>query len=193
MKKTCTVNISGRVFNIDEDAYDHLNDYLKAIEKKMRDQQDAEEVIADVEMRISELLEERMVLAQSVITIEDIRYVVSVMGSPGAFAGDESQDWQPSRSVRKLYRNPDDSVLSGVCGGLAVYFNIESWIVRVVFVALAIAFFSGGIVYLLLWLVLPEARTKAQKLEMRGKPVTFDNLAKAAKEEFDNVKKRMNL
>jgi hypothetical protein len=62
-----------------------------------------------------------------------------------------------------------------------------------VFVALAIAFFSGGIVYLLLWLVLPEARTKAQKLEMRGKPVTFDNLAKAAKDEFDNVKKRMNL
>ena len=92
---------------------------------------------------------------------------------------------------KKLYRDPENSVIGGVCGGLSAYFNMDPVIFRLLFV---IFFFAGGasiLVYVILWIVLPKAETAAQKLEMRGEKVNVSNLEKKIREEYDNVKENV--
>jgi len=189
MKKTCTANINGVVFNIDEDAYQLLNDYLKSVRKQFDNESEPGDVMQDIEDRIAELLRDRMSSPYAVVTINDVRYVISVMGNPSDFS--ENPDQYVKSQHRKLYRNPDDKVLGGVCSGLGVYFNMESWIVRVLFIIFVAVGGAGGLIYLILWLVVPEALTSSQKLEMQGKPVTLDNLINSAKAEFNNLKDRV--
>jgi len=189
MKKTCTANINGVVFNIDEDAYQLLNNYLESVRKQFDNEKEPSDVMQDIEDRIAELLRDRMSSPYAVITINDVKYVISVMGNPSDFSDDPVQ--HDTTQQRKLYRNPDDKVLGGVCSGLGVYFNIESWIVRVLFIVFVALGGAGGLIYLILWLVVPEALTSAQKLEMQGKSVTIDNLINSAKDEFNNLKQRI--
>ncbi len=92
-----------------------------------------------------------------------------------------------------MYRDPDNRILGGVCAGMGAYWGADPLIIRIIFVVATLIFLSGAIIYLILWVVLPEAKTTAQKLEMRGEPVTISNIGKAVKEEFENIKKKMNL
>ena len=94
---------------------------------------------------------------------------------------------------RRMYRDPDNRILGGVCSGMAAYWGTDSLIVRIIFAVATLIFLSGAVIYLILWIVLPEAKTTAQKLEMRGEPVNISNIGKAVKKEFENIKKKMNL
>jgi phage shock protein PspC (stress-responsive transcriptional regulator) len=196
MKKTFSVNLGNRVYNIDEDAYLKLQDYLGRIESHFSDNKEREEIINDIELRISELLAERMGIAKQVVTLSDVEYIVNTMGDPSEFAGAEEQPQQNSsgdygheRRHRRMYRDPDNRVLGGVCGGLGAYLNIDPVIIRVILVLLLICYGFGLLLYIILWIVVPEARTTAQKLEMRGDPVNISNIGKFVEEEFDQVKK----
>ena len=94
-------------------------------------------------------------------------------------------------TTKRLYRDPDNRVLGGVCGGLGAYFNNDPLLFRILFIIIFFGMGSGLIIYLILWIAIPEARTTAQKLEMRGEPITIENIKKAVREEFENVKKNM--
>jgi phage shock protein PspC (stress-responsive transcriptional regulator) len=191
MKKTFQVNLGHRVYNIDEDAYLKLKAYLDRIEGFFSDQHEREDILSDIEMRIAELFAERLNLGKQVITLADVTEVTAVMGDPRVIsgAGETPQpEYEHYRGPRRIYRDPDDRVFGGVCSGLAHYFGIDRVIVRLLFV-LFLIFGIGLLVYIILWIVTPEAVTTTQKLQMRGDPVNASNIGNFFRDEFESVKK----
>jgi phage shock protein PspC (stress-responsive transcriptional regulator) len=194
MKKTIKINLNGIIFNIDDDAYEKLKSYLDTISRYFSNKQESKEIIDDIESRIAELFQERVSAENQVITLSIVNEVIDIMGNPEDIAdtGDAPDDQRSFHdsysSGKKLYRDPENSVIGGVCGGLSAYFGMDSVIFRLLFV---IFFFAGGasiLVYIILWIVLPKAETAAQKLEMRGEKVNVSNLEKKIREEYDSVK-----
>lgn len=194
MKKTLTINLAGMVYHIDEDAFQKLKAYLDTLERKFRQEPDVKELIADIEARIAELLSERMGNKKQVVTVDDVVAIISILGDPEVISDDENTYQYTGRTTskgryRRMYRDPDSRVIGGVCSGLAAYWNMDPAIVRVVFIVLVIIGGSGLLIYLILWIVMPEAQTTAQKLEMRGEAVTIDNIKDFIRDEFEQVKK----
>lgn len=195
MKKTIRINISGLIFNLDEDAYSKLQKYLNSITNKFLNTEDGSEVIADVEARIAELFQEKVGDRKDVINLEDIDYVIEIMGKPEDFEEiydleDEQQhkSSHSAKSSRRVYRDTDNRVISGLSSGIASYLGIDPVIVRVVFVLATLFYGASLLVYILLWIIVPEANTTSQKLEMRGEAVNLTNIEKSIKDEFTNVK-----
>jgi phage shock protein PspC (stress-responsive transcriptional regulator) len=199
MKKTLTVNISGVVFHIDEDAYNVLHDYLQSIKKHFAREEGGDEIVSDIEARIAEMLRERIGDERQVITIDDIEEVIRVIGMPEefgeAFTGETGaqQSTFKGKAPKRLYRDPENSILGGVCGGLGAYFHTDPVWFRLAFVVLSIpGIGSPLLVYVVLWIVIPEARTAAERLEMRGERVNISNIEKSIKEEISNLKDKFN-
>lgn len=193
MKMTVTINLGGYVFNIDEDAYERLRQYMKNLEKEFSGESSAAEIMADIEGRIAELFRMRLNSYKQVITMKDVEEVMAILGTPEAISGNGTSDEPPPRSQRRIYRDPDRRVFGGVCAGISAYLNWNPLIMRIVFALLILAGGFGLALYLILWIVLPEARTTAQKLEMRGDPVNIENIRESVKKEFETVKNKMSL
>jgi phage shock protein PspC (stress-responsive transcriptional regulator) len=193
MKKTTSINLAGRNFYIEEDAYEKLNTYLNSVILHFATYPDHEEIVADMENRMAEQITDKKPLG-SVITLQDVENIITSMGQVKDFgdaeqtSSSETNEDRPFKS-RKLFRNPDDTILGGVCSGLSAYFGIETVIVRLIFF---ISIFFGGFgifMYLVLWLITPEAVTPAEKIQMSGKTVTLSSLEQMAKEKVAEVKK----
>jgi phage shock protein PspC (stress-responsive transcriptional regulator) len=194
MKLTVNTNLAGYAFHMDEDAYHHLRHYLVRLEKEFSGEPGSEEIIADIEARMAELFSLRLNRYKQVVTLQDIEAVLAVLGSPEAISGNGDAGEEKYRaSPRHFYRDPDGRIFGGVCAGLAAYFSINPLWIRILFILLALAGSFGIWLYLILWLVLPEAVTTAQKLEMRGEPVTITTIKRAVMEEFVAVKKKITL
>jgi len=200
MKTTITVNLGGLVFHIDDDAYKMLNTYLIAIEKQFNSEAERKDIMADIETRIAELFTEMLGEKRDVIRKEEVLKVIEILGQPEDFTEEESPPPGSSRKksatyrpTKRLYRDPDNRVLGGVCGGLGAYFNMDPIVFRILFILIFFGMGSGLIIYIILWIAIPEATTTAQKLEMRGEPITIENIKKAMREEFENVRKNMKL
>jgi phage shock protein PspC (stress-responsive transcriptional regulator) len=196
MKKTFSVNLGNRVYNIDDDAYERLKEYLDRIESYFSDEKEREDIINDIEIRLSELFLERLSASRQVVTLADVEDAIKIMGDPREIGGDKSKapndptySYGKHHGSRRLYRDPDNRVLGGVCGGLGAYLDMDPVILRVILVVLFFAFGVGLLVYIIMWIVVPEARTTAQKLEMRGDSVNASNIGNFFREEFDSVKK----
>lgn len=194
MKKAIKINLSGIIFHIDDDAYEKLKTYLDSISRHFSDKEESKEIIDDIESRIAELFQEKISAESQVITLKIVNEVIDIMGNPediadtGEAAEEKSTFHESYSATRRLYRDPENSVIGGVCGGLGAYFKIDPVIFRLLFV---IFFFAGGasiLVYIILWIVLPKAETAAQKLEMRGEKVNVSNLEKKIREEYESVK-----
>lgn len=191
MKKTFSVNLGNKVYHIDEDAYLRLKEYLDRIESYFSDQREREDIINDIEMRISELFTERLGPTRQVITYADVEHVTKIMGDPREISGTDEQpqaSQQRTSGPKRIYRDPDDRIIGGVCSGLGAFLGIDPVIVRILFI-LFLIFGVGLLVYIILWIAVPEARTTAQKLEMRGDSVTASNIGSFMKEEFESMKK----
>jgi phage shock protein PspC (stress-responsive transcriptional regulator) len=120
--------------------------------------------------------------------------VISVLGTPEDISdsdGPTSREKFSSPGYHRMYRDPDNRIIGGVCSGMGAYWNIDPLIVRIIFIALILAGGIGAMVYLILYIVLPEAKTTAQKIEMKGDPVNIHNIKEAVKKEFDSVRKKM--
>ena len=193
MKVTVNINLGGYAFNVDEDAYERLRQYMKTLEKEFSGESSAAEIMTDIEGRIAELFKMRLNSYKQVITMKDVEEVMVILGSPELISGSSPSEERPPRSQRRIYRDPDRRIIGGICAGLGAYFNWDPLIWRVLFAALVLAGGFGIALYLILWIVLPEAKTTAQKLEMKGDPVTIENIKDTVKEEFETVKKKMNL
>jgi len=193
MKTTVNINLGGYAFNLDDDAYERLRQYMKSLEKEFSGEPSSAEIMSDIEGRIAELFKMRLNPYKQVITMKDVEEVMAILGSPEVISGGEPSDASPPRSQRRIYRDPDRRIIGGVCAGISAYLNWDPWIMRIIFAVLILPGGFGLALYVILWIVLPEAKTTAQKLEMRGDPVTVDNIKDSVKQEFDTVKKKMNL
>jgi phage shock protein PspC (stress-responsive transcriptional regulator) len=209
MKKTLSVNLGGMVYHIDEDAYAQLMDYLQDLKKHLGPDESSEEVLNDIEQRISELFNEWMQGNREVVTAADVQKVISVLGRPEQINAEETEENTSSDTGktendqsrytkteyseggrRRLYRDTDNGILGGVCSGIAAYLNISMVLVRVIVFLLIWFGGSGLLIYILCWIIIPEARTAAQKLEMKGEDVTIDNIEKKVREEYSKAKDR---
>jgi phage shock protein PspC (stress-responsive transcriptional regulator) len=195
MNKTVNINLGGMFFHIDEDAYQKLTRYFDAIKRSLSNSSGQDEIIKDIEMRVSELLTEKQKTEKHVVGIKDVDEVIAVMGQPEDYRIDEegigatSTNYSSSASTgsRKLYRDKENGMIGGVLAGLGHYFGIDKVWLRI-FLLLTVLFWGTGVVaYIILWIVMPEAKTTAEKLEMTGEPVTISNIEKKVREEFDNV------
>lgn len=183
MKKTLTINLNGYVFNIDNDAYETLNVYLDKVAAHFADDE-RDEIMKDIEARIADLFTERLG-GRNVVEAADVAAVIDTLGEPEQFDtdGDEAEPQEKptgkeqKRKYRKLYRDPDEQMLGGVAAGLAAYLGWDVTAVRLLLIVVLVLGFGWIIpIYLLLWALLPEAKTAAQKLEMRGIEPNLENI-----------------
>jgi phage shock protein PspC (stress-responsive transcriptional regulator) len=196
MKVTVNINIGGYAFHIDEDAYHNLKAYLRSLELHFAGEESASEILADIEARMAELLRARLGSYRQVVTIADVDEIISILGAPEDYVDQDSysaRDKFKSSSSRRMYRDPDNRMIGGVCSGMAAYWHIDPVILRILFI---LSIFLGGLgllIYLILYVVLPEAKTTAQKIEMKGDPVNINNIKESVKEEFEKVRKNMKI
>ena len=197
MNKTININLGGIFFHIDETAYQRLKRYLDAIRKSLSDDpQGREEIITDIESRISELLSERIKDARQVVSDSDIEEIIAVMGQPEDYMVDEelfnegasgSKSYSKNTSyTKKLFRDGDDKFLGGVSSGIGHYIGIDAIWIRLLWLVLAFGYGVGFVVYFILWILLPEAKTTAEKLQMEGEPVNITNIERKIREEFED-------
>ena len=186
MKKVVTVGIGGRSFVIDEDAYQKLERYLAKFRQKTGEGSEAADIMDDLEQRIAELFYDELSKSVEVVNISVVNRVIAQLGMPDGTAADDSADFANDSAsaglnqtvVKRLYRDPDNRIIGGVCSGLSYYVNIDMDLIRVIF---AISLFLGGLgfwAYIIFWIIAPQAMTASQKCEMRGLPVTAENLRK---------------
>jgi phage shock protein PspC (stress-responsive transcriptional regulator) len=207
MNKTISINLSGMLFNLEEAAYNELLKYLQAIKNYFSAAQGRDEIIGDIENRIAELFQERLKNKQVVLE-KDVAEVIEILGKPevyadeanaesnqhqGSDAGQSStQENSFSKEKRRLFRDPDDGMLGGVCVGVGHYLGIDAVWLRIAFLVGLFFFGSGPLLYLILWIALPKAESTAEKLQMRGEAVTIETIEKKIKEEFERINKKAN-
>ncbi len=197
MKKTLTANISGTVFHVEEDAYEALQRYLTSIRSQFAGSPGEEEIMGDIQARIAELFTERLVGRGQVVSMSDVEHVVTVMGQPEDYLGEDekepaasagSSSEQGGKQRKRLFRDLEDRWVGGVLSGLATYFGTDPLWLRIACIALLVlGVGSPVLIYILLWILVPPATTTAERLIMEGEPVTVDNLRKA----FEEGGKRM--
>ena len=199
MKKTITVNIGGYAFTIEEDAYQSLLTYLKTIESFFQIEEGGDEILSDIEARIAELFNERLGKGRQVVEEADVKEIKLIMGEPEQYAPySEDASEQSTESFdenkyersknRKFYRDLEDQVIGGVCSGLSHYLGWDPIWLRGIFIALVLAGFAGIPLYLILWLLIPSAKTTAEKLKMKGRKINVENISKSIKDEMEGVK-----
>jgi phage shock protein PspC (stress-responsive transcriptional regulator) len=195
MNKTLDINIANQIFHIDENAYAILKNYLDAIKKSLANEASRDEIIQDIEARIAELFIERMISDKQVISVQDVNAVINIMGQPEDYhISDEDEPAERStyRTDKKLYRDKDSAYISGVAAGLAHYLNIDPVWVRFLWIIFTI--FSAGwaiLFYIIFWIIVPEAKTTAEKLAMKGEPINLSNIEKKIKEGYENVSEKI--
>lgn len=192
MKKTIPIHISGLLFNIDEDAWQRLSQYMDSIRMHFATMEGHEDIIADIEARIAELLQRKINEQKQVISLADIQEVINALGQPFEMDTDQeatvgSQNAGTKRPKR-LFRDAENKKLGGVAAGIAAYFNIDALWIRLIFVFLTLTSGVGVFIYIALWIFIPEAVTIAEKLEMRGEPVNVANIEQSFRQEFESVK-----
>lgn len=204
MNKTISINLGGSVFNIEENAYAILKDYLDKIKLNFAGDPAGEEIMADIEARISEIFHENNTDRKNVVMNADVERMISVMGKPEDYKMDEGEstgEHQKDQSYRrgssnprrKIFRDTDDAIIAGVCSGLSHYFRVDPLVIRLIIVFLTIASigFPGVLGYLIFWALVPAATTTADKLQMRGEVVNIENIGRFAKDEAKNAAERV--
>ncbi len=199
MNKTININLANTLFHIDEKAFHKLQRYLEAIKRSFEGTAGSDEIIADIEARIAELFQEKMENERQVITMKEVDEVITIMGQPEDYMVDEDifEDSPGSsapkpRKVKKLYRDIDKKYIGGVCSGLEHYLGIDALWIRLFFIFFALFTGFGFIAYILLWILVPEAATTSQKLDMKGEPINISNIERKVKEGFDDVSERVS-
>lgn len=185
MKKTLNVAIGGCSFTIDDDAYKTLEEYLDSFKAGLDNSSSSNEVMDELEMRIADLLKEK-IGKREVIDKNMVDAVLNQIGpiSTRTVRSEEStsqqneQQYRPENqeTIRKFYRDAEGKKIAGVCSGLALYLNIDVTLVRIIFLVAFLCGSAGFWIYIVLWIVAPEARTAAEKCELRGIPATAENI-----------------
>lgn len=202
MNKVLQINLGGYPFTIDEDAYKQLDAYIKTIRQHFAGKEAYEEITTDIEARLAELFQQRLD-NRPIVNLKDVEDVITRMGRPEEFEADSLGDDDSTeektgskshyKTGKRLFRNPDETVIAGVCSGIAAYFGISDPIwVRLAFVLIALSGGFGVPIYIILWAIVPKAMTASDRLAMRGEPINVSNIGKIIQEEFENISKKVS-
>lgn len=185
MKEVTRIHIAKVGYEIELPAKKRLETYIDALSTYADDAN----VIEDIEIRITELLETRGVKGGGIITVNDIEAIQETLGEPQDFISDgdmaigEGTDAQ-SNDKKKLYRSIDDAVLGGVLSGMAAFMGVNAVWVRLAFIVLLFMSFGfAAFIYALLWVITPAATSVTQKLQMRGEPITLSAIKKFSEDQ----------
>ncbi len=199
MNKVQQINLGGVPFTIDEDAYEHLSRYLETIHRHFRQSEGYEEITRDIEARLAELFQEGMGQRQ-IVNLDDVKNAIVIMGTPEDFGADSIEEESASerfnrnyRTGRRLYRDPEEEVLGGVCAGIAAYTGISDplW-VRIAFILLTFTTGFGILAYIILWAIMPQARTASDRLAMRGEPINISTIGQIIEEEVEHFSQKVS-
>ena len=220
MNRVIQVNLAGLPFTFDDAAYARLDDYLARLNGYFQGSPGQAEIMSDIEARLAELFTQHT-RGRQIVTLADVEAATATLGQPealadaafaadepprptsphydtpeptmnGHYAGAHARHPNPyARPHKRLMRDPEDKVFSGVCSGLAAYFGIDDPLyVRLAF---AVAFFGAGfglLPYIILWIVMPQARTAADRLAMRGEPINVESISRQVEEEARDLSAR---
>ena len=201
MNKTVNINLANMLFHIDEEAFNKMQRYLESVKRSFANTPGSEEILADIEARVAELFHEKLENERQVITVKEVDEVISIMGQPEDYMVDEDifedeptagSGHSQTKKTKKFYRDTEQKYVAGVSSGLGHYFNIDPLWIRLLWIILTIG--STGafiIIYGLLWLLIPEAKTTSQKLDMRGEDINISNIERKVKEGFDDVAQKI--
>jgi phage shock protein PspC (stress-responsive transcriptional regulator) len=207
MKTTISINLGGIAFTIDDDAYRELRQYLDALSVHFTTEEGGDEILADIEARIAEEFARKREHGIEVISLSMVQEIMSRMGRVEDLTGEKTTDTEGVKiedpyfartdsdhatGTKRLYRDPETAMLAGVSSGLAAYFAVDPSIPRIIFVLLTFFGGSGIVIYLILWLVLPEADTPLKQSELRGESPTIRDIEKKFKEMVDVGKKKIS-
>lgn len=201
MNKIFNINLGGYPFTIDDDAYRSLDKYLSTIKRHFSKSEGCDDIISDIEIRIAELFNEHL-KGQPIVGLREVNKVMTVMGTPEEFGAAEEDEVKSSRTEhssnkntsdsgiktgKRFFRDPDNKIIGGVSAGLSSYFGIQDpiWI-RLLF-ALGFITGLGVMLYLILWIAIPEAQTSGDKLAMKGEKIDVTNIARKVEEEMNNL------
>lgn len=204
MNKVININLGGYPFTIDDDAYKQLDNYFRILKKHFKNSDGKDEIMHDIESRMAELFNDKLGNIR-IISKKEVDNVIGIMGMPKEIGlddeFDEIQEDEKSfstsaanrRTDRRFFRDPDSKVIAGVVSGLSAYLGIKDpvWM-RILFVLLAL---SGGLAifaYVILWIIIPEANTSADRLAMQGEPINIDNIAKQVEDEITELSDRIS-
>ncbi|GAB4496061.1 MAG: hypothetical protein OHK0019_26940 [Saprospiraceae bacterium] len=206
MNKILNINLGGYAITIDDDAYEYLNAYLDSLRKRFSESEGRDEIVHDIESRLGEIITQSMG-NRSIVMLPDVEAAVEIMGKPEDFGGEASSSSSSAGSGKsgrgakyygvgistgkRLFRDEEDAVVGGVCSGLSAYFGMHDpvWM-RLIFVLLT--FLSAGFwipAYILLGILVPPAKTAADRLAMRGQPINVDNIAREIEDSFERISK----
>lgn len=206
MNKILNINLGGYALTIDDDAHEYLQSYLDSIKRRFSESDGRDEIMRDVEMRLGELITQYMG-NHTIVMMPHVESAVQIMGKPEDFGGDDASAAAPKnekssgaifgnaiKTGKKIFRDENDAVISGVCSGLSTYFGLHDplWM-RLIFVLLALV--SAGFwvpIYLLMWIIVPPARSASERLSMKGEPVNVDSIAKEFEKGYDRLSKRVS-
>ncbi|MFV0141221.1 MULTISPECIES: PspC domain-containing protein [Empedobacter] len=213
MDKTVSISIGGFSFVLDEIAYNKLKTYLQDVKTSLRGTEGVEDIIEDVEIRISELFRERLKFRE-VVNEDDINFVIATMGHPDQYKVEEDEENERTStnssynyssnnqsyggqqtSAKRLYRDPDDTIVTGLSAGLAHYMGVDPWFVRSIWLVLGVlGIFTAGVsfflvvfCYFILLIFVPKAKTTSEKLQMYGQPANIDTLKKNVEQASEAV------
>lgn len=194
MKRTLNIHLGRQLFIIEEDAYEKLQVYLKQLERQFHFEESMREILEDIEMRFAELLQLYLGTDRKVVELKDVEQAIGSLGTPESIVeeselnSDEKYSSNESNEnpKKRLFRDPENAVLGGVCSGIGAYFNIDPVIVRLIFILLTLTGFSF-FMYIVLWVIIPQAISPSDRLQMKGKTVTIDSL----KEEINSAAERI--
>lgn len=190
MNRIISINIQGLVFQIEEDAFELLDAYLRKLKSHFKGQEGFEEILSDIEGRIAEMLSRNPGTAGAV-NLPRVKEIIQQMGDPAQFEQSDEEENPTStysKTRRVLYRDGENKWLGGVCSGLGAYFDIDTIWLRIAFLFAFLTFGTGLLLYIILWVLIPEAKTPSERLEMKGQKVTIDTIEKKVKEEFDRFR-----
>lgn len=189
MKRTVQINLGGVPFTVDDDAYRRLDGYLVDLEQYFSKSGNQEEIMGDIEARVAELLTD-LLKSRKIVEITDVEAAIKVMGTPSDFEETTSESGRPwdIKTGKRLFRDPEDKVIGGVCSGLAAYFGIQEvlWI-RLAFVLVFLTMGFGIIVYVVMWALVPEAKTAADRLAMMGEPANARNIGSMVERSIEDI------
>ncbi|RYE36282.1 MAG: PspC domain-containing protein [Sphingobacteriaceae bacterium] len=198
MNKTIIININGIIFHIEEDAYEILKNYMTGIKRHFAASSDSHEITTDIENRIAEMFSEMLKNeGKQVIFTSDVTAVIAQMGTLEDFSTETADDASFStpfsdQSERRLFRDPEDHLVGGVAAGIANYFGVEAVWIRIAFVLAIFGAGSGLLIYFILWMIIPRANTRTERMAMKGEKADLQGFKRNFDEELKNVRQSLS-
>jgi phage shock protein PspC (stress-responsive transcriptional regulator) len=177
MNKTIDISLAGLLFHLEETAYYKLKNYLEHVRNSLHGGEDIDEIMNEVEARIAELLMQKQQNPNEVVNEKQIDEIIEIIGKPEDFEEEETEHASSTKIKKRLFRDPDHAMIGGVAAGFAHYLGIDITLMRILF--LILLFVTQGsflLIYIILWIIIPKAKTVSDKLKMKGEEVSLDNI-----------------